>query len=240
MISCFQYRFMKKCAFYSSRDEQRVLDFFHEREYGGIAALVRTQQAILDERARKRQRKKAQNVRKRLECLPALPSGLATWAHLNIMPAYFIYDHARKGKASGTCTSCGQESTLTGVKHNAEDACPHCGRTLTMKPRGRIGRLYDRETFQVLQRTKTGELAVRIMKATCAYRADSPGTTVYESARHLFRIDQDGKVRCDRYYYAHGDGKWKQGDRPVTFPYAPSSSSLKFPEANCRARLSCL
>lgn len=213
------YRFTDKCAFYSAKDEQRVCDYFRDGERGGIAALIRAQQAILDERARKRKRRRDQAVRERMKCLPALSRGLATWAHKTIMPAYFIYDHARKGKASGICSSCGQEAVLTGVKHNAEGICPHCGRTLTMKPRGRIGRLYDRQTFNVLQRTKTGELAVRIMKATCAYYGDSPGTAVYESARQFFRVSPGGAVHCDRYYYAHGESKWKRGERPGMFPY---------------------
>ena len=107
-----------------ARDEQRVQNFFHDGERGSIAALIHAQQAILDERARKRQRKRDQAVRERMECLPALPRNLATWAHRNIMPAYFIYDHARKGKASGMCSSCGREAVLTGVKHNAKGNAP--------------------------------------------------------------------------------------------------------------------
>ena len=41
----------------------------------------------------------------------------------------------------------------------------------------------------------------------------------YESARQLFHVEQDGAVHCDRFYYAHGESKWKRGDRPVMFPY---------------------
>ena len=37
------YRFPKKCAFYSVRDEQRVRDYFRDDERGGIAALIRAQ-----------------------------------------------------------------------------------------------------------------------------------------------------------------------------------------------------
>ena len=114
------YRFLKKCAFYSARDERRVQNFFHDGENGGIVALIHAQQAILDGRARKRRRLRDQAVQDRMECLPALPRNLATWAHRNIMPAYFIYDHAKKGNASGMCSSCGQEAVLTGVKHNAK------------------------------------------------------------------------------------------------------------------------
>lgn len=50
------------------------------------------------------------------------------------------------------------------MKHNAKGVCPHCGRELTMKPRGRIGKLQDRETCQVVQRTHSGELVIRIIK----------------------------------------------------------------------------
>ena len=47
------YRFPKKCAFYSAGDEQRVRDYFRDDERGGIAALIHAQQSILDQRARK-------------------------------------------------------------------------------------------------------------------------------------------------------------------------------------------
>ena len=213
------YRFTDKCAFYSARDEQRVRYFFHDPDYGGIAALVHAQTQILLRRQQKRERERDKVVRDRMKNLPSLPRDLADWAHRNVMPAYFFYDHSKKGQAMGICSSCGQKAVLSGVKHNAKSVCPHCGRTLTMKPRGRIGRLYDRETGQVIQRTRTDELVVRIIKACCAYQGERPGTVVYENARQFVRLDPDGTVCCDSYYFAHGDNKWKQGIRPEMFPY---------------------
>lgn len=212
------YQFTGKCAFYSVKDQERVARYFHS-EVPGFTPLIHAQYQILNRRQKERQRKRDKAVRDRMKNLHALPRNLATWAHRNVMPAYFFYDHAKKGKATGICSACGHETTLTGVKHNAKGVCPHCGRTLTMKPKGRIGRLFDRETFQVLQRTKAGELVVRIIKACCAYQGERPGTLVYENARQFFRLDPDGTVRCDSYYYAHSSNKWKQGDRPVMFPY---------------------
>lgn len=212
------YQFTSKCAFYSVKDQERVARYFHS-EVPGFTPLIHAQYQILNRRQKERQRKRDKAVRDRMKNLQALPRNLATWAHRNIMPAYFFYDHAKKGQATGICTSCGHETALTGVKHNAKGICPHCGRTLTMKPRGRIGRLFDRETFQVLQRTKAGELVVRIIKARCSYYGDRPGTLVNENAREFYRLDPDGHVRCDSYYYAYGESKWKQGDRPVMFPY---------------------
>ena len=141
------YRFMSKCAFYSVKDEQRVRDFFRDRDRGGIAALVHAQNQILWNRQQKRERERDKIIRARMEGLPALPRKLATWAHRNVMSAYFFYTHAKHGKATGICSSCEQESTLTEVKYKSKGVCPHCGRSVTMIPRGRIGRLYDRETF---------------------------------------------------------------------------------------------
>lgn len=212
------YYFVSKCAFYSATDQEGV-----ERYCGnggsGFHALVRAQNKILQRCLQKRERQRDQIIRARMKGLPALPRDLAAWAHQNAIPAHFFYHHARGGKASGICTSCGCEAVLTGVKHNAKGVCPHCGRELTMKSGGRIGRLLDRETCQVIQRTKAGELVVRIIKAHCSYGGDRPGTLVYENARQFIYVGQDGTVQCDRYYYSYSESKWKCGDRPEMFPY---------------------
>lgn len=210
--------FASKCAFYSSRDQNRVSRYFHD-DSPDFAPLVNAQDKILNRRRQERERRRDNAVRARMKGLPALPRDLAHWAHRNVMPAYFIYNHARGGKAAGICSSCGQEAALSGVKHNAKGICPHCGRTLTMKPRGRIARLYDRDTCQVIQQTKTGEIVVRIIKACCSYWDEKPKTVVYESARQFIRLDRDGIVKCDSYYYSYAGSKWKHGSRPVPFPY---------------------
>lgn len=57
------YYFTKKCAFYSARDEQRVCNYFHDADHGGIDALVRTQKAILDKRSQKRQHRQELTVK---------------------------------------------------------------------------------------------------------------------------------------------------------------------------------
>lgn len=212
------WNFVNRCAFYSSSDRQRMNRYFHD-DGSGFMPLLRAQNRILNHRRQKRERQRDKIIRARMKHLPPLPHGLADWALGNVMPAYFIYDHARGGSATGTCSSCGQESILAGVKHNARGICPHCGRELIMKPRGRTGHLCDRETFQVIQGTKSGELVVRIVKACHSYRKENPGTAVYENARQFIRLDRDGSVKCESYYYSYPEAKWKHGNRPVPFHY---------------------
>ena len=181
--------------------------------------LLKAQNQILNHRRQKRERQRDKIIRARMKNLPSLPRGLADWALRNVMPAYFIYDHARGGNAAGICSSCGRESTLSGVKHNAKGICLHCGRELTMKPRGRIGHLCDRETLQVIQRTSSEEVVVRIIKACHSYQKENPGIAIYENARQFIRLDRDGSVKCESYYYSYPEAKWRRGNRPVPFPY---------------------
>ena len=88
-----------------------------------------------------------------------------------------------------------------------------------MKPRGRIGRLYDRVTAQVLQQTQTGELLVRIIKTVSTLGQGTPQIHIWENARQFIHIGPDGHAQCDRYYETC-DGHWKQGERPVYYPYS--------------------
>ena len=209
------YNFVRKCAFYTAADRDRVTRFFRDKQREGLDALIHAQREILEKRLRQRLRQREKAVMRRMEHLPALPRSLGGWLRREVVPAYFIYDHARKGSAAGVCTACGREITLTGVKHNAKLVCPHCGREVTAKPRGRIGRLQDRETCQVIQQIRSGELVVRIIKVI----ADISQIRIWENARQFFRLDAEGKAVCDAYYET-ADGHWKSGERPVFYPYS--------------------
>lgn len=212
------YYFKEKCAFYSARDEQRVCGFFRDHNHGGMEALVSAQRAILGERARQREALKDRKVLARMEGIPALPGGLEDWARREVLPAYFIYGHARKGVAKGVCSSCGHEAVLSGVKYKAEAPCPHCGREMTMIPKGRTKHVHDRETGVVLQRVGAS-LAVRVLKIGARYPDGAPSVGIRENARQFIGLDPEGTVECRRYYLSDegGRSKWKEGLRPAWF-----------------------
>lgn len=211
------YYFVSKCAFYSARDQERVSRYFND-DSSGFAPLLLVQNRLLGRRLEKRLRERDRKVRARMKGLPALPCDLERWAHQTLLPAYFFYDHARGGKASGKCSSCGQDVTLTGVRHNATLVCPRCGNEIVAKARGRRGWLEDRTTGQVIQKNGPNELVVRILKAHCYYKGDVPTVFVYENARQFIQFDQNGAIQRDN-YYSDNTNHWKQGVRPSFYPY---------------------
>ena len=212
------YYFKEKCVFYSARDEQRVCGFFRDHNHGGMEALVSAQRAILGERARKREAREDRKVKTRMAGIPALPGGLEDWARREVLPAYFIYGHARKGVAKGICSSCGHEAALSDVKYKGEAACPHCGREMTMIPKGRTKHVHDRETGVVIQRVGAG-LIVRVLKIGAGYPDGAPSVGIRENARQLIGLDPGGAVECRRYYLTDegSRSKWKEGLRPTWF-----------------------
>lgn len=220
-----RYGFTEKCAFYSARDEARVCDFLHDGGHGGMAALVRAQQAVLDRRTRERRLRREKDTVRRMRPLRALPRGLSGWVRREIMPAYFRCAHtSAKRPVTGVCTSCGKEFTLPGAAHNAKTICPHCGRELTVKSMGKMGRHHDRATVQAIEKTSGDEIVVRIVKAWYGYGRDSPMPTrkIYENARIFVRRGPDGGVSAEPYYYAYGKGTlthWMPGERPTCFKY---------------------
>lgn len=212
------YYFKEKCAFYSARDEERVCGFFRDHDHGGIEALVRAQKAILEERARRREAREDRKVLARMKGIPALPGGLEDWARREVLPAYFIYGHARKGVAKGACSACGHEAVLSGVKYKVKASCPHCGREMSMCPGGLAKHIQDRETGVVIQRVGSA-LAVRVLKIGAKYQGGAPSVGIRENARQLIGLDPEGTVECRRYYLSsEGDrSKWKEGLRPAWF-----------------------
>lgn len=210
------YGFHEKCAFYSFQDERRVIRYF-KAETNGIRALFNAQEVILEQRRRNRQMTKERKIIDCMASVHALPRGLKSWIHKSVMPAYFFYDYKHGGKnVPGTCSACGHEIQLSGVKQGKKAFCPHCRHELIMKPRSRRGHcMTDRETCQVIQNTQDGGLVIRIIKAYYMYQGDVPEIQVYENARQFIRLDSEN-IEC--YYHQHNSGiltDWKKGDRPV-------------------------
>ena len=212
--------FTRKCAFYSVKDEERVIRYLKSDSGNGIKALTSFQSNILENRRRERRKIREKEIVSRMECIPALPRNLKNWIHKSVMPAYFFYDYKRGGMdVPGTCTSCGHEIRLSGVKQGNKGVCPHCKRELIMKPRSRRGCcMTDRDACQVIQNVGNGELLIRIIKVWYTYRTDKPEIQIYENARQFIRQDEnDGKISVESYYYQHGSGiltDWKKGERP--------------------------
>lgn len=210
-----RWEYHKYCAFISLADEQRVTRYFAYPHRTGFHALKEAQYAIQDQRQAKREKQKQRKMWERMRCVPAVPRGLVEWVRRYAMPAYFFYDRKGRKDTAGVCSACGQEITLTDVKHNAEAVCPHCDRTLAMKARGRMKSLYGRETCQVIQKTAPNELVIRIFK----FEGDAVTGSLrfYESARQFLRQEADGELSREDYYSKYG--KWKSGTRPVYICY---------------------
>lgn len=211
--------FIKRCTFYSFQDERRVLRYL-KSDTNGIQALLDVQNVILGRRRDKRQLMRERKIIGRMASVPALPRGLKSWIHKSVMPAYFFYDHKRGGMGvPGICSACGHEIQLSKVKQGRKSFCPHCKHELTMKPRSRRGYcMTDRETCQVIQNVGNGELIIRIIKVYYTYKGDVPEIQIYENARQFIRLDSDGKLNIECYYYQHNSGiltDWKKGYRPV-------------------------
>ncbi|MEY8518449.1 hypothetical protein AALC25_16410 [Lachnospiraceae bacterium 29-84] len=112
-----RWGFTGRCAFYSAKDEARVTRYLKSSRESGIDSLVIFQWGIQEKRRQGRQRIREQEIVRRMECVPALPRSLKSWIHKSVMPAYFFYDYKRgRENISGTCSACGHEICLSGVK----------------------------------------------------------------------------------------------------------------------------
>lgn len=208
--------FVRNCAFYTPEDQRRLEHYFGRNTGHGFSPLIWAQDAMMAQRLEHRLEKRRQKVRDRMARVPALPRGWKSWAYRTALPAYFFYDYKRRRKAvEGVCTGCGHEVTLSGVRYGAKGTCPHCGRELVMKSRGRRGWVEDRDTCQVIQRTAPDEIVIRIIKAGCYYKGDTPVRDAYENARFFIRFDDSGLTRLEQYYYSYPEARWKPGTRPV-------------------------
>ena len=213
------YRFDTKCAFYRQQDEARAAHFC-KCEHSAISALICLQWSISRRKALERKWKKQRAIIERMKYVPVLPRDLKGFIHREVMPQYIFYDYQRKAPGHAYCTACRHEVRIAAAKHNTSGLCPRCKKKITFKCRGRRGRIFDRETVQVLQKAKNGEMLLRIVKAYRTFTdADTPVYfSVYENARHFISLCSDGHCSTSPYYlasvYKDDLTPWKSGYRP--------------------------
>ena len=216
--------FDRKCAFYRQQDEARIARFC-KCEHSAISALNLLQWPISGRKALERTRKKQRVIVERMKYVPALPRDLKGFIHREVMPQYIFYDYQRKGPERAFCTACRHEVSIAAAKHNASGTCPRCKKKITFKCRGRRGRIFDRETVQVLQKAEGNGLVLRIIKVYRAFvDSDIPNHfEIWENARQFITLSSSGQCSIDAYYYHHKAEydltPWCYGYRPVLYPW---------------------
>jgi hypothetical protein len=209
----------KQCAFYTQKDQQRVTQFCALEDESGVKALTALQEKIMAVRQRKHVITRERKIIETMRRVPNKPRDLAGWIHREVLPAHVFYTYRKGGKAmEGWCSACRHDVQVVGAHHNAVGHCPRCGRAITFKAAGKIGRLYDHATAQVIQRTGESEFLVRIFKAYKSYRGNyrNAKEEIWESARFFVRWD-GGEISVDPYYHSYKGvtTHWHSGVRPI-------------------------
>ena len=213
-------RFDTKCAFYRQQDEARAAHFC-KCEHSAISALICLQWSISRRKALERKRKKQRAIIDRMKYVPVLPRDLKGFIHREVMPQYIFYDYQRKAPGHAYCTACRHEVRIAAAKHNTSGLCPRCKKKITFKCRGRRGRIFDRETVQVLQKAEGNGLVLRIIKVYRSFAdSDIPNHfEIWENARQFITLSSSGQCSVDAYYYHYKAGydltPWCNGYRPV-------------------------
>lgn len=212
--------FDSKCAFYRQQDESRVARFC-KCERGAISMLGYLQRLISYRKELERKWKKQRAIIDRMKYVPVLPRDLKGFIHRKVMPQYIFYDYQRKAPGHAYCTACRHEVRIAAAKHNTSGLCPRCKKKITFKCRGRRGRIFDRETVQVLQKAEGNGLVLRIIKVYRSFAdSDIPNHfEIWENARQFITLSSSGQCSVDAYYYHYKAGydltPWCNGYRPV-------------------------
>ena len=212
--------FDSKCAFYRQQDEARVARFC-KCERGAISMLGYLQRQISYHKELERKWKKQRAIIDRMKCVSALPRDLKGFIHREVMPQYIFYDYQRRGPEHAFCIACRHEVSIAAAKHNASGTCPRCKKKITFKSRGKRGRIFDRETVQVLQKAEGNGLVLRIIKVYRSFAdSDIPNHfEIWENARQFITLSSSGQCSVDAYYYHYKAEydltPWCNGYRPV-------------------------
>ena len=216
------YRFVDKCTFFSRTEEQRVLRYCGIQAKHGFSALSRLQEQIKNKRELERRHAKQRLIIAKMTSVPPMPRGVKEWLRREIMPAYIFYDYQRKGTVQGYCTAC-QHIVEVQPKHNQDGVCPHCGRLVKFKSRGKRGYMNDRETVVIVQRIDRQTLLLRVLKVYVSYRKeDLAEQSISESIRIFCSVGELGQYCEEVFHHCHERDDltpWKPGYPPVRYLY---------------------
>lgn len=216
--------FTNKCAFYTPRDEKRVLDYCQSKRDTGFGALSWLQHRINDRKELEQRHKRQQVIVERMKDLPHIPRDLKGFIQRESVQHFIFYTyHTSKKPMEGYCTGCKHDVQVSGAKHNENGICPRCGRKIIFKSRGKRGYISERGTVQVMQRLKEKEIIIRFFKYYYTYyRKEVPQISVYENSRVFVSWDENGKADEEWYHTSYQSGDltpWKKGQRPTYIYY---------------------
>lgn len=212
----FEYWSPKSLAFYTARDEERVRQFCKQPELSGEKSIKKYQDSILTARAKCRTIAQEKKIKAVMDTVPKLTRREKIWLKETLIPQYVFYDYSRKGPQNCRCTACGHDVELSEAKHLQKGLCPHCGRKITFRARGKSKKIWDRETGQIIHRTADGHIAIRLFKVEQVLGNGMRNISLRESMRYIIPACESYHT-VEQYYDSYYGGTlttWRRGMRP--------------------------
>ena len=168
----------------------------------GFAGIEEYQARVRAERTKEKYRRMTAPWDEDLDMTPPLPKDWENWcSKVGVRENFIFYDYVKKGTIYGSCTYCEKTVPLPKPAHNKKMKCPHCGREVTLKSKGKLKYLHTDSYYAYLpQRTKPG-FVVREFSVRRAYRKDEnwkPKTYISEHRRAFY--DKEAK-QLNTYHY---------------------------------------
>ena len=140
----------------------------------GFWGIVEYQRKVKAENLEARYKRETDRWDADLNLTPPLPKDWEKWLDKTAVPEHFIlYDYVKSGVKEGFCTYCERKVPISKPGHNKKGKCPHCGREIKYKAKGKQKYIQTKDYYaHLLQRTKTG-LMVREFIVKKSFRQDT-------------------------------------------------------------------
>lgn len=139
----------------------------------GFWGIVEYQRKVKKENLEARYKRQTDKWDADLNLTPKLPKDWQRWIEKTAVPEHYIlYDYVKSGAKEGFCTYCEKTVPIQKPAHNKKGKCPHCGREITFKSKGKQKYIQTNTYYAyLLQRTKTG-FVVREFQVKKTFRQD--------------------------------------------------------------------
>ncbi|MDO4301807.1 MAG: PcfJ domain-containing protein [Clostridia bacterium] len=196
--------------FINSAEDKKLIEKFFKKDIKSSTTSVwqvvyRFQKGVMEKRLEARHKKETDAIDKVMSTVKPVPKKFVNWIKDVKLPKYLVYNAISKSKVECECTHCKSkmvvDKKILKPKNNDTSICPHCGKEVIFKVKGRLACRTDYKNYVAyIDPTDNGFIMRYFHIIRQLYRSElKVHDFIAEVCRSFYSVE-NGKLVLDKSY----------------------------------------